>query len=108
MKAKDLRKKQRKNELKQPCYICGRHQTITELHHVFTLKDCANVIETVKSVDVPLVWLCPNCHTYIHQMYNGKFYNAMREMSEDEYLKMCELMKCREDVFAKVIEEANI
>ena len=107
MNARELRRrcKATKNIDRQPCYVCGQHESITELHHVFSLKDCAMVLDVVQSVEVPMVWLCPNFHTYIHQMYKGKFFNAIREMPEDEYLRMCDLAKQRDSVFAVVIRE---
>ena len=105
MNARELRRRSKENRGidRQPCFVCGRHESITELHHVFTLKDCVMVFDIVQSVEVPMVWLCPNCHTYIHQMYKGKFFNTIREIPEDEYLRMCDLVKQRDDVFTAVI-----
>lgn len=109
MNARDLRRRSKatNGNNRQPCYVCGRHESITELHHVFPLKDCAMVLDVVESVEVPMVCLCPNCHTYIHQMYKGIFFNAIREMPEDAYLRMCELVKQRDDVFAALIREVS-
>lgn len=107
MKARELRRKYRTTGggKKQPCFVCGHHESITELHHVFPLKDCATFLEAVNSIEVPLVWLCPNCHTYVHQMYKCIFYNAMREMPRDEYLRMFELVKQRYEVSDAIAEE---
>lgn len=57
----------------------------------------------VQTIEIPMAWLCPNCHTYIHQMYKGTFYNAMRELPEDEYLKMIALLKLRSKVIYELI-----
>lgn len=107
MNARDLRRtnKATKGMNRQPCYVCCKHQSITELHHVFSLKDCAMVIDAVGSVNVPMAWLCPNCHTYIHQAYKGIFFNAKRELQEDEYSRMLDLINLRSKAFDEVIRE---
>ena len=69
LKAKDLRKSHKQK--KQPCFICGKHSSITELHHVLSLEDCAAYLNTkaFNTIEVPTVWLCPNHHAYMHTLY---------------------------------------
>lgn len=105
MNAKDLRKQTTRYTEHEPCEACGKHKEITHLHHVVSLKDCAMLLDAINSIETPMVFLCPNCHTYIHQMHKGIFYNARLNLSEREYLKLCEIVNLRENVMTKVIEE---
>lgn len=67
-----IRKQCASHKNRQPCFICGKHHSITEAHHVVPLKDVAFLLESWGNLEEPpIVWLCPNCHTYIHKLYDG-------------------------------------
>jgi len=59
----------KKQKYRQPCFICGKYQAITEAHHVLPLKEAAHILNRVGGAipEPPIVWLCPNCHTNVHQ-----------------------------------------
>ncbi len=105
MNARDLRRQATGHKERRPCYVCGRHQAITEFHHVFSLRDWAVMFPNVQTIEIPMAWLCPNCHTYIHQMHKGIFYNAIRELPEDEYARMIALINLRDEVIGELIRE---
>lgn len=108
MNAKELRKQVKKHAYKEPCVVCEKHAGITHLHHVLSLKECAYLLNVRESIDVPVVWLCPNCHAYVHQMQRGIFYNALRELSEDEYLRICSIIEQRDKAMGTILKEATI
>lgn len=60
---------------RQPCFICGKHKSITELHHVIQISELTQYLNSgvidVGDVSTPVVWLCPNCHAYIHAITRG-------------------------------------
>lgn len=70
--SKDLRKQCKRSKEKAPCYICGKHAEITELHHVVPLSRCAKKMNrlNLKEIEVETVWLCPNCHAYVHKYFD--------------------------------------
>lgn len=82
MNAKQLRnseQKYNKKIKKEPCFVCNKHEKITQLHHIIPLK---NVAEKAKKEDRDaellecendVIWLCPNCHAYTHLMYQDDF-----------------------------------
>ena len=77
--AKELRK-QSKKEDRQVCEACSGHESITQKHHLLPLKKCAMFLNTglFKDFGTPVVWLCPNCHMYLHQMMRGLYhYSAL-------------------------------
>lgn len=104
MNAKELRKQTIRYREHKPCEVCGKHEAITHLHHVISLKDCAMLLNAVDAVNTPVVFLCPNCHAYIHQMQKGIFYNAMLNMSESDYKSLVSILKVREDAMSEIIE----
>ena len=107
MNAKELRKQTTRYKEHQPCEVCGKHKEITHLHHVVNLKDCTILFNVVDYVNTPVVFLCPNCHAYIHQMQKGIFYNALLNVSEEEYKKLAEILKIREEAMEKIIKEID-
>ena len=54
-----------------PCAICGKHNSITECHHLISVKTLTDLINDyglpLESLRTPIVWLCPNCHAYFHK-----------------------------------------
>lgn len=100
--AKELRKQSKKGN-RQVCEACGEHESITENHHLLTLKKCALLINTGVFIEIksPIVWLCPNCHMYLHQMMRGNFCNAAlgtkREVYEKLKYMMNQSVECHND-----------
>lgn len=71
--AKNLRKHRPKCDKGHPCFACGKHPYITHLHHVIPLTEVADLFNDhlVEKISIPTVWLCPNCHTYVHWILNN-------------------------------------
>ncbi len=93
---------------KQICYVCEAHRLITELHHVLSLEDCALFLNLMPDavIDVPLVWLCPNHHRYIHVFVKDP--NAVIPMlSEIEIEKLIELNNIRILTIKKLVGGAT-
>lgn len=74
MNSSDIRKQCARHGERQPCFICGLHRDITEAHHVMPLEEVASVINNthLSMKEPPVVWLCPNCHTYLHSNFEEK------------------------------------
>lgn len=73
---------------REPCFICGKHKTITEAHHIMPLKDVALLLESWGCLDEPpIIWLCPNCHSYIHSAQ--PFYLPTEQLKR--YLQISEM-----------------
>lgn len=75
MTAKDLRKQNQKKRHGEghSCFACGKHPYITHLYHVIPLAEVADLFNDnlTKKISIPTVWLCPNCHTYVHWILNN-------------------------------------
>lgn len=75
----------------KPCFICGRHQSITHAHHINPLS-----IQYELDYELPdhnFEWLCPNHHAFVHKLLekqnpdgtlNISALGAISEMSEGE------------------------
>lgn len=90
---------------RQPCWVCGKFQSITQAHHVVPLAE-----QYARGFEIPdneHVWLCPNHHAIAHLFIlgSGRSYEAAaararsrrrapvyRDLSEREFEKMIELM----------------
>lgn len=90
---------------RQPCWVCGKFQSITQAHHVVPLVE-----QYTRGFAVPdneHVWLCPNHHAIAHLFIIGsdRSFSAAasrarsrrrdpvnRDLSEREFEKMIELM----------------
>lgn len=72
---------------RKPCFICGKHKSITVLHHIVQISELKKFLNhgllQADEVSTPVVWLCPNCHTYVHASINGN-YDAVRVMQNEE------------------------
>lgn len=67
IRSSDVRCQCATHKQREPCFICGKHRSITEAHHTIPLKNMALLLEAWESLpEPPIVWLCPNCHTYVH------------------------------------------
>lgn len=94
-----LRKYCKKQE-KENCFVCGKHSAITHSHHILPLKECAKWLNLgVENVPIPTISLCPNCHTYMHQIMNKyDYHGAMSSMNEEEYKRLLEILKIRQEI----------
>lgn len=57
---------------RQPCKVCGKHNSITVLHHLIPIEKVAKLInngEISFTAQRKTVWLCPTCHAYVHYLY---------------------------------------
>lgn len=67
IRSSDLRRQCASHKNRKPCFICGRHKSVTEAHHTITLKEISQLLMSWGSLpEPPVVWLCPNCHAYAH------------------------------------------
>ena len=68
MTTSDIRKQCARHTSREPCWICGEHEDITQAHHVMPLSECKRFLEQGHTMDEPpVVWLCPNCHVRVHR-----------------------------------------
>lgn len=62
---------------REPCFMCGEHESITELHHVVPVSVLAEFLNGgwigADEISSPIVWLCPNCHRYVHEAMDGNW-----------------------------------
>ena len=57
----------------EPCFVCGLHDKITEKHHVLPVATIADMLnDGIEDIGTPTIWLCPNCHSYVHMAIKGK------------------------------------
>lgn len=108
--AKMLRKQCKQHKEKEPCFICGKHKTITELHHVLPLSECSKMMNklNVKTIFIPVVWLCPNCHAYAHAIKNARCYKIVDSvvdgsLSKEEFKRFREIQQLEEEAFVEAL-----
>lgn len=53
------------------CVICDKFEHVTEAHHLVVVEHLANIAIKYNAVleNVPMLWLCPNCHRNVHRVY---------------------------------------
>ena len=110
--AKDLRKQCHNGGERADCYVCGKHSLITHKHHVLPLEKCARWLDLgIETISIPTVWLCPNCHAYIHFILRRyEVYKVIEAMSGDENKKIMEILKIHDELeneLYKKVMEAN-
>lgn len=113
--AKTLRKQCKKHKEKEPCFICGKHSTITECHHVIPLKICADIMNEFhkNELTVPTAWLCPNCHAYAHIIFDNPkrptsdFFNALHkgDVTEEEFEAFEKISDIQKEFYSKLFKE---
>lgn len=52
---------------REVCFICGKHKSITQQHHVNPFKNIKTHVKYHGHYKSKLIWLCPNCHIYVHK-----------------------------------------
>jgi hypothetical protein len=55
---------------RQPCHICDKFRYIAQAHHVVPLGEQFD--RGFERPDQERVWLCPNHHTMIHVLIDGR------------------------------------
>ena len=105
MKASDIRNRM-SSKHREKCFVCGGFPEITQLHHVVPLHECANLFNQgyKDDIDVPMVWLCPNCHAYIHQILKGSCASIFLRFSEREMAKIKEIMSMYNATYNKIFK----
>lgn len=92
-------------EARQPCFACGRHSSITHCHHVVPLKSCAYLLRKgfTSRIEDPLVWLCPNCHAYLHQLLNGNAGNVKEDLEPEIVHRLLVLVKTGDEIISAIV-----
>ena len=115
LKSNEIRKKRTKE--RHPCFVCNKHESITEVHHIIQLKDISNFfnIGIIDEITNPLVHLCPNCHSYTHKCFYGEkdktfgekaiIYKLMAEWGNNDLIrKNIQILKLKIEQYAINIE----
>lgn len=80
----------------EPCFICGKHAGITVIHHVVPASELTMYLNvgwiSAEEVSSPTVWLCPNCHTYVHAALDCKFDVVEPMKSDDKWNERFEII----------------
>lgn len=90
-KRQELERKQKYNELKQPCVKCGESRPwVIQFHHIdpstklFNITEGGSKHKNIQEEVKKCVCLCSNCHDEFHYFY-GKVPKSPKE-SLEEYL----------------------
>ncbi len=104
----------------RPCYVCGRHRTISQSHHTVEIGLVTRILNDLAIYDwaprIPTVSLCPNHHAYEHLLRRQKkvvppeIAEAFRtELSEAEWERLIEMddvrLDANENVWREIREE---
>lgn len=64
----------------EPCFVCGKHKAITEIHHVCPISEFVDLLNNdhieIQDIQTHVVWLCPNCHAYFHKLHHKGLKNT--------------------------------
>lgn len=71
-------------------------QNYTVVHHIVPISDLtawlnAGLIDAL-NVSSPIVWLCPNCHAYVHAALDGKLDVVEPMMADDKWNERFEII----------------
>ena len=102
----DLRRHNRvKRSEQQPCFVCGKHKSITHAHHVLPLNECVAYMDLLdtSTIECPIIWLCPNCHSYYHKIFSKHFsmdnyWLAIEEIGKEQADKIVEIEKFKDNI----------
>lgn len=99
------------NELRNLCpsYVCGKHSSVTQWHHVLPFEELSFYIsawELEKFIEPPTVPLCPTCHAYVHKAIDNpnRVYDESFELSNEEAERMKKII-CMKFNFLKAFCE---
>lgn len=98
---------------RRACYVCGRHRTIAQWHHLIEVGDVAKVLRALAIYDwapsLPAVPLCPNHHGYEHVIRRGKkrasseLSDALnQELSDREWDRLIEIDDTRAEAHERI------
>jgi hypothetical protein len=101
-------------KVKQPCFVCGRHRTISQWHHLIEVGLVAKVLRRMAIYDwapsIPAVSLCVNHHSYWH-MLNRRRRPLMdeihQELSEGEWNRIVGVAERRDVARDSVWQEVR-
>ena len=89
---------------RESCFICGKHEGITVAHHVVPVSELTTYLNVgwigVSEVSSPIVWLCPNCHAYVHAALDGNFDVVAPMMADDEWNSRFEVIWNKRHTYA--------
>lgn len=82
------------NKEKCNCYICQKHKEIAEEHFIVPLAEVKKVI--YEKYEDETIFLCPNCHAYIHLRSSQKK-NTLKEVydyfeAEETRMRLAEIL----------------
>ena len=90
---------------RQPCYICGEHEAISQCHHLISVREIEAAIRRSNNWNqpMPLVWLCPNHHAYWHLLERASKQQRLRLFREwgDESAAFLELLELKVKTLAE-------
>lgn len=98
-----------------PCHVCGKNDYITELHHVIPIREIAKYINEfdvpLYKVKTPIVWLCPNCHSYLHA-YDRISRSVIIQMAQFGYdresiKRLIGLIELRDESITEILDLIN-
>ena len=94
----------------EPCYICGEHESITVIHHVVPVSDIAKYLNIgwvgVDKVSSSIVWLCPNCHAYVHEMLKNDKIRIPGSVYGDNFTeRLHSILVAQHDAVMKMLEK---
>lgn len=100
---------QNETTVKENCFICNKHGSISELHHVIPVSQLTKLLNMgavdLKHASTPIVWLCPNCHAYIHRAMDGHSITSV--FPKDELHNALKILKAYEEHIKKIVEESK-
>ena len=64
---------------KKPCFLCKKHEHITEIHHINEFKNHKEDLLLHNEYKSELISLCPNCHRYVHKTLYNKDKNFIND-----------------------------
>lgn len=108
----------KKSKNGEPCYVCSKHAEITELHHVVSVSELTKLLNNkdldLEELETPVVWLCPNCHAYLHKIKSFVSGSDVRiSMAQNGYSRkelelLYNILQARESQLLKLTEAALI
>ena len=85
------------NHFLEACSACNMLELISQAHHLVPIQIYAEAINagcTLVNLPVcPIIYLCPNCHSYLHLVMNYSFWKKVgfrsQKKAEIFYNEMC-------------------
>lgn len=106
IRSSDLRRLCASHSSREPCAVCKKHRTITEAHHIVPLREMAELANLFHLEFVPepsTIWLCPNCHKYLHNFTKAPIFRD--DVGDAEFTAICDLYIYSREIKRKYIQE---